>query len=1010
MRKPKLFLSFLLITGLFPAIPTVSFGAESASVDIAPERLVAEIAAGQQSVYQSRSTWHATMAATRECLLSLPLGKIETGPWYATAPMPADSISEQTVPGDAPGLDSTDDAGEMLLTQIPETKQGEAYRWRQPEGAVRYFYSRIRAERSGPVWVRIQSDTPMIGWINGAPFIGPGDAIPEEGMSLDLRAGANKLVLKFFSENGDGSFLFDLPASRLVMTDLFEDLLYWCWNDHPEMDWFLQDHHPYRFSSEGVITAGRHFAWFFQPERDAAHEIDMIRKALAEIGPLGSGLDAELQSLIDSATPAGSPAWLDLYARACAMRRQQRLASITALVPRFVFTKHYTLGGSHYAYTEGQSDAQNERHFIPGSALCLAVWDGQDYRQKTLIEDPGGVIRDPDVSYDGKTILFSWKKSDREDDYHLYEYDLADGEIRQLTHGLGVADYEGIYLPDGGIMFNSTRCVQIVDCWWTEVSNLYACDRDGSRIRRLTFDQVHDNYPTVTEDGRILYTRWEYNDRGQIYPQPLFQMNPDGTTQAEFYGVNSWFPTTILHARSVPGTGRVMAIATGHHSRQTGKLIMIEPAKGRQENEGVQQIAPVRATPAARIDAYGQDGDLFQYPYPLNEHEYLVTYHPVGWRWYEGEYGPRFGIYAMFEDGRRERLVMDDRMPCSQSIPVRPRTAAKIQPSRVDYAKTEGVYYVQDVYAGPGLDGVPRGIVKTLRVVALEFRAAGIGSNENGGPGGGALISTPVAIGNGAWDPKIILGDADVHADGSAYFRAPAQTPVYFQLLDEQGRMVQTMRSWSTLQPGETASCVGCHESKNEVPIAARSLTSALKEQPQALRPFYGPARGFSFAKEIQPILDRACVECHDGRPDVPYDLRRNAVVDPGAKRRWSRAYLELTHSAPDEPAASSRWRGNADHPMVNWTSAQSTPPVQPPLSVGANRSRLMELLDAGHEDVLLTTEEMHKLAAWIDLSVPFCRTDPTDPTDPTDRSAQAEGRARKKRRRPKAEQVNQRK
>jgi hypothetical protein len=201
---------------------------------------------------------------------------------------------------------------------------------------------------------------------------------------------------------------------------------------------------------------------------------------------------------------------------------------------------------------------------------------------------------------------------------------------------------------------------------------------------------------------------------------------------------------------------------------------------------------------------------------------------------------------------------MDDRMPCSQSIPVRPRTAAKIQPSRVDYAKTEGVYYVQDVYAGPGLDGVPRGIVKTLRVVALEFRAAGIGSNENGGPGGGALISTPVAIGNGAWDPKIILGDADVHADGSAYFRAPAQTPVYFQLLDEQGRMVQTMRSWSTLQPGETASCVGCHESKNEVPIAARSLTSALKEQPQALRPFYGPARGFSFAKEIQPILDRA--------------------------------------------------------------------------------------------------------------------------------------------------------
>jgi hypothetical protein len=214
-----------------------------------------------------------------------------------------------------------------------------------------------------------------------------------------------------------------------------------------------------------------------------------------------------------------------------------------------------------------------------------------------------------------------------------------------LTFGLGVADYEGAYLPDGDIIFNSTRCVQIVDCWWTEVSNLYRCDPDGRFLRRLAFDQVHDNFPTVTPDGRILYTRWEYNDRGQIYPQPLLQMNPDGTNQSEFYGGNSWFPTTILHARAIPGTTKVLAIATGHHSRQTGKLIEIDPSQGRQENEGVQLVAPVRRTPRVRVDAYGQEGQLFQYPYPLSEHEYLVTYHPVGWAWEEGAMGPRFGIY-----------------------------------------------------------------------------------------------------------------------------------------------------------------------------------------------------------------------------------------------------------------------------------------------------------------------------------------------------------------------------
>ena len=179
-----------------------------------------------------------------------------------------------------------------------------------------------------------------------------------------------------------------------------------------------------------------------------------------------------------------------------------------------MFTKHYNMGGSHYAYTEGQSDAQAERHFVPGTALCLLEMDGTTPRIRTLLEDDGGVIRDPDVSYDGRRVLFAWKKSDREDDYHLYELELATGQIRQLTSGLGFADYEGAYLPDGDILFNSTRCVQTVDCFTTEVSNLYTCDKDGRLMRRLGFDQVHSNFPTVTEDGRILYTRWEYNDRG----------------------------------------------------------------------------------------------------------------------------------------------------------------------------------------------------------------------------------------------------------------------------------------------------------------------------------------------------------------------------------------------------------------------------------------------------------------------------------------------------------------
>ena len=723
-------------------------------------------------------------------------------------------------------------------------------------------------------------------------------------------------------------------------------------------DWMQQDFKPQAWE------------WLTKPE--AAVLRDMIAKVLNEVQAAGQAEWDKVQAPVSD----DPRALLAFYLKACEARRAIRLRLLLKVAPQMVFTKHYNMGGSHYAYTEGQSDAQAERHFYPGAALCLLTCKDGQSNVETLLEDKNGVIRDPDVSYDGKRVLFAWKKSDREDDYQLYEMELATRKIRQLTSGLGVADYEAAYLPDGDILFNSSRCVQTVDCWWTEVSNLYRCNPDGKFIRRLTFDQVHNNSPTVTDDGRILYTRWEYNDRSQIFPQPLLQMMPDGTGQTEVYGGSSWFPTTILHARGIPGTTKIMAIATGHHSRQTGKLIVLDPAKGRQEAEGAQLIAPVRETKAERIDAYGQQGDLFQYPYPLSETELVLAYHPLGWQHGgNANFAPRFGVYWMDQDGRRELLTSDPALPCNQPIPVRVRSAVFRRSSLVDYRKQDGTFYVQDVYAGSPMAGVPRGTVKTLRVVALEWRAAGVGENGNGGPGGGALVSTPVAIGNGTWDPKAILGDATVSEDGSVFFKAPARRPVYFQLLDAKGRMVQSMRSWSTLQPGENGSCTGCHEPKNSSPQTSTYQTKAFRSGAQSLKPFYGPARGFSYAREVQPILDARCVSCHDGREDVPYDLSKTEVVDLGAKRRWMESYLYLTHSKvkDNKRAKQQGWRGNPDHPMVNWISAASVPTLIPPYSAGSNKSKLMELLDKGHEKVALTREELEKLAAWIDLGVPFC-------------------------------------
>ena len=702
----------------------------------------------------------------------------------------------------------------------------------------------------------------------------------------------------------------------------------------------------------------------FTSDTGSVVEQRMVQRALAELTGDGNPLEEELAALKRSGVPGRDPRWKALYLRACELRRASRLEPLLARWDRFVFNQHSHIPKT-WKYTEGLSCAQSARFFRPGSSLEVLAMNGPYGQVRTLLEDAGGMLRNPDVSYDGKRILFAWKKSNFEDDYSLYEMDVDGEQVRQLTDGFGVADYEGIYLADGNILFNSTRCIQTVDCNWTEVSNLYLMDSAGRYMRRVGFDQVHTIFPTATDDGRVLYTRWDYNDRGQIYTQPLFQMNADGTNQREFYGGNSWFPTNIIHARKIPGSRKVVAILTGHHTPALGKLALIDPAAGRQEGRGVQLIAPVRPTEPIRIDKYGLGGNQFQHPYPISEEQFLVT---LALPTPKGELG-RLNIYLVDVDGCRELLVEGREtglgIGCKQIVPLAVREKPHVWPSRVDYRKPSGTFYLQNVYLGPGLEGVAPGTIKRLRVVALRFRVAGIGRTKQSGAGGKSSVSTPIAVGNASWDVKEVLGTATVHQDGSAFFKAPARTPLYFQALDEKGRAVQTMRSWATLMPGENQSCVGCHEYKNSTPRAELATSLAVRAGPQALEPFYGPPRGFSFAREIQPILDRHCVECHTGEDDKPVGLSGRTMVMADMRRELSESYLALTHTTGSN--------GDHNHPMVNWIDSMSGPAMLPPYHKGSATSELMTLLDEGHEGVLLSGEELEKIACWIDLLVPYC-------------------------------------
>lgn len=772
-------------------------------------------------------------------------------------------------------------------------------------------------------------------------------------------------------------------------------------------DWIYQDY-------------GLDYQACFTDTRSADRERRMVERVLAELPPEDertAALRAELTDLVGRGVAGAEAKWRALYLRACQLRRQTRLAALRSHAEKIVFTKHYFLSGVvHYAWTDDITDQQyterNVDYRMGASLHLLSIGQDGQVGMETLLETPTGIIRDPNVSYDGTQIVFAMRRNDTDDDYHLYVMDAATRAVRQITFGLGVSDIEPCFLPGGDIVFVSSRCIQLTDCWRQAVSNLYTCDGQGRFLRRLGYDQVHTNYPQTLDDGRVIYTRWEYNDRGQIFPQPLFVMNGDGTGQMEFYGGNSWFPTSILHARGIPGTQKVIGIASGHHTTQRGKLILLDRSRGTQEAAGIEYLAPRKPAEAVRVDRFGWEGEQFQYPYAFDGQTYLVTYCPEGSpNPQNGPFPVPYAVYFMTEDGRRELLAYDPAVHCNQAVPLVSRPVPPPRPSQVDYTQTMGRYYVQDVHRGQGVAGVPRGTVKALRVVALEYRAADAYYNSNIGEAGRSHSRTPPAINNGSWDVKHVLGTVPVEADGSAYFEVPARTPVYFQLLDERGYAVQTMRSWSTLQPGETQTCVGCHESKHEVPPPTASV-AAMRSGARRLTPFdrfaaehgarnpvtdtsltpreavkalltvnhpggLGPPEGFSYVREIQPIFDKHCVRCHtgakteDGR-DAPLSLKgdvlpysytqcpNNGDQTQDAHRAFTASYLNLTRF------------GHGDGP-VNWIGAQSRPTRLPPYSAGAATSKLMQHLEPSHNDVQVSPAEKQRVACWIDLCVPFC-------------------------------------
>lgn len=797
-----------------------------------------------------------------------------------------------------------------------------------------------------------------------------------------------------------------------------------------ERDWLYQD-------------VGLNIARVFMSDHDSESERTMVQRVLERVADDDPGLGPlrqRLDQLADEDVPACDPRWRSLYLDACAARRRARLNAVRAKATQFIYAKHYVFGCMQRL--AGKYDIPDEqiRDYTPafkqGGQLCMGtLQEDGTVQHEVLIEKPEGAICYPNLSWDARTLVFSMRENFETDSYYLYTMDMATRRVKQITFPilkdgkpLPVADCEPTFLPDGRIVFTSTRDVHISDCWYRAGGNIYCCDADGGNIRRLTFDQLMTNNPQVLEDGRVVFTRWEYNDRSALFNHPLIAMNPDGTAQMEYYGNNSMFPAAIIHARGIPGSQKAIALIAGHHSIYKGKLGLIDRSGGIQAGRGIEFVNtklngtpgrepadfirpeppdPARPYLDLKIDIFGQFGPQYTHPYAFDEENYLCSFCPEGYLPPYGPFNPPLGVYYMKPDGVRELLAFDAWQATGQAIPVMTRTPPPVRSSLVRPRDNNGVYTVQDIYQGPGLAGIPRGTAKKLRVVALEYRVCRMGYGQNGGECETGLCQTPISLNSGSWDVKHVLGEVDIEADGSCSFEVPAHTPVYFQVLDAKGYTIQSMRSWSTLQNGERLSCIGCHEHKTDVAINGNSVL-AYSKPPQKLKPFAGkehpliarlgseswldsvenylgvnaprsldgdaPADGFSYVQEIQTIFDRHCVGCHNASK-----IKEAKISLTGEPAKPETIKLIGAGSVDPKRVYTQSYvtittSGHPDNnPWMKWLNPRSRAVMLPPYHTGACKSRIMDYLEPDHYNVQVSDDEKRTFACWLDLLVPFC-------------------------------------
>ncbi len=594
-------------------------------------------------------------------------------------------------------------------------------------------------------------------------------------------------------------------------------------------------------------------------------------------------------------------------------------------------------------------------------------------------ETQGGSFLSPDLSFNAKSIAFAYVecRGDRtyrhhtdpsrghwteQRCYHIFTVGIDGSNLRMLTDGT-FNDFDPCFMPSGRIAFISERRGGYLRCGRVcPTYTLFDMAADGSDIRCLSYHETNEWHPSVTHDGMIVWTRWDYIDRHGCVAHMPWLTTPDGRDPRVVHGnfaVRARRPDMEVDIRAIPRSHRFIATAAPHHNQSFGSLIVFDACS--EDNDG---LGPVkRVTPDAGFPESQRGSLTYGQAWPLSEDYYLCAYEPAEVKALKP--GRTYGVYLVDSFGNKELIYRDPAIACHNPVPVEPRPAPPALPemsvrAAADKDKTaEATVAVLNVYDGlkPWPDGTKIKALRVYQIFPLSVASARV-AHATG-------IQIPQAK-DSVNLTRAVLGTVPVEEDGSAHFTAPPCKELFFQALDENGLAVTSMRSGTHLQPGERLVCQGCHEPRRRAPASLSEITPlAMRRAPSPLKPDVDGTNPFSYPRLVQPVLDKYCVKCHAEKSKEkapPLDGRvvktsRGSYMNPVTA--YYASYLSL---APKFGFYDYGGRSFNDPKWYRTT----------PGEFGARASKLYEILRKGHYDVKLPPEDLHRLTVWLDSCSPF--------------------------------------